>query len=151
MPFLLPPTEFSVPDLDAQGLGGTCEVQLCRSAGNWSMGFQNYTEQSIQNAYLKGLAHSGTSESIVLPYDLAIQMSEHFVYIENQFFITRYNCQWTVILYLTCDVKHRSKRSKNRESNRRRHRQPYYPCSPRTHIMEGVHYSAAPAWVHIPY
>jgi hypothetical protein len=54
MPFLLPPAEFRGPDLDAQGLSGTCEVQICRSAGNWSMGFQNCTEQSIQNAYLKG-------------------------------------------------------------------------------------------------
>ena len=54
MPFLLPPAEFRAPDLDAQGLSGTCEVQICRSAGNWSMGLQICTEQSIQNAYLKG-------------------------------------------------------------------------------------------------
>ncbi|KAF8323532.1 uncharacterized protein EI90DRAFT_3146978 [Cantharellus anzutake] len=71
MPFLLPPAEFRPQALDDLGLTGTCEVQICRSAGNWSMGFQHHVEHSIQNAYLK-----------------AIQMSEHFVYIENQFFIT---------------------------------------------------------------
>ncbi|KAG1822931.1 uncharacterized protein BJ212DRAFT_1331537 [Suillus subaureus] len=71
MPFLLPPPEFKPGELAAMGLTGTCEMQLCRSAGPWSLGTTNRTEHSIQNAYLK-----------------AIEMSEHFVYIENQFFIT---------------------------------------------------------------
>ncbi|EJT98705.1 phospholipase D [Dacryopinax primogenitus] len=71
MPFLLPPPDFHLDELDAQGLTGTCEVQICRSCGPWSMGSQNKIELSIQNAYLK-----------------AIQMSEHFIYIENQFFVT---------------------------------------------------------------
>ncbi|KAG1774856.1 phospholipase D [Suillus placidus] len=71
MPFLLPPPEFKPGELAAMGLTGTCEMQICRSAGPWSLGTCNRTEHSIQNAYLK-----------------AIEMSEHFVYIENQFFIT---------------------------------------------------------------
>ncbi|KAF8315399.1 phospholipase D [Clavulina sp. PMI_390] len=71
MPFLLPPPDFSGPDLEAEQMTGSCEVQICRSAGNWSMGLQGNVEHSIQNAYLK-----------------AIQLSEFFVYIENQFFIT---------------------------------------------------------------
>ncbi|KAG2155884.1 phospholipase D [Suillus bovinus] len=71
MPFLLPPPEFKPEELTAMGLTGTCEMQICRSAGPWSLGTSNRTEHSIQNAYLK-----------------AIEMSEHFVYIENQFFIT---------------------------------------------------------------
>ncbi|XP_006462684.1 hypothetical protein AGABI2DRAFT_186563 [Agaricus bisporus var. bisporus H97] len=71
MPFLLPPPEFKPTELAEMGLTGTCEMQICRSAGPWSMGTQSKIEHSIQNAYLK-----------------AIQMSEHFVYIENQFFIT---------------------------------------------------------------
>ncbi|KAG2065325.1 phospholipase D [Suillus decipiens] len=71
MPFLLPPPEFKPEELTAMGLTGTCEMQICRSAGPWSLGTSNRTEHSIQNAYLK-----------------AIDMSEHFVYIENQFFIT---------------------------------------------------------------
>lgn len=71
MPFLLPPPEFKPEELVAMGLTGTCEMQICRSAGPWSLGTSNRTEHSIQNAYLK-----------------AIEMSEHFVYIENQFFIT---------------------------------------------------------------
>ena len=71
MPFLLPPPDFKPSELAEQGLTGTCELQICRSAGPWSLGTQNRVEHSIQNAYLK-----------------AIQLSEHFVYIENQFFIT---------------------------------------------------------------
>ncbi|PPQ89645.1 hypothetical protein CVT25_013832 [Psilocybe cyanescens] len=58
-------------ELTQMGLTGTCELQICRSAGPWSLGTPGKIEHSIQNAYLK-----------------AIQMSEHFVYIENQFFIT---------------------------------------------------------------
>ncbi|KAF8908954.1 hypothetical protein CPB84DRAFT_1813208 [Gymnopilus junonius] len=71
MPFLLPPSEFRPGELTQMGLTGTCELQICRSAGPWSLGTPSRIEHSIQNAYLK-----------------AIQMSEHFVYIENQFFIT---------------------------------------------------------------
>lgn len=71
MPFLLPPPEFKPGELTSQGLTGTCEMQIVRSAGPWSMGTLNKVEHSIQTAYLK-----------------AIQMSEYFVYIENQFFIT---------------------------------------------------------------
>ncbi|KAG7088566.1 hypothetical protein E1B28_012546 [Marasmius oreades] len=71
MPFLLPPPEFKPGELTQMGLTGTCEMQICRSAGPWSLGTPGRIEHSIQNAYLK-----------------AIQMSEHFVYIENQFFIT---------------------------------------------------------------
>ncbi|KAG7443153.1 phospholipase D [Guyanagaster necrorhizus] len=71
MPFLLPPPEFRPGELTQMGLTGTCEMQICRSAGPWSLGTASRIEHSIQNAYLK-----------------AIQMSEHFVYIENQFFIT---------------------------------------------------------------
>ncbi|GAW06506.1 phospholipase D [Lentinula edodes] len=71
MPFLLPPPEFKPGELTQMGLTGTCEMQICRSAGPWSLGTPSRIEHSIQNAYLK-----------------AIQMSEHFVYFENQFFIT---------------------------------------------------------------
>ncbi|GJJ14636.1 hypothetical protein Clacol_008902 [Clathrus columnatus] len=71
MPFLLPPPEFKAQELTENGLTGTCELQICRSAGPWSLGTPARIEHSIQNAYLK-----------------AIQLSEHFVYIENQFFIT---------------------------------------------------------------
>ncbi|KAH9949881.1 phospholipase D [Amylocystis lapponica] len=71
MPFLLPPPEFKPGELQQMGLTGTCELQICRSAGPWSMGTPDRVEFSIQNAYLK-----------------SIQMSDHFVYIENQFFIT---------------------------------------------------------------
>ncbi|OIW29121.1 phospholipase D [Coniochaeta ligniaria NRRL 30616] len=69
-PFLLPPPDYKKEDLDALGLTGTCEVQILRSACGWSLGIDD-TESSIQSAYVK-----------------MIEESEHFVYIENQFFIT---------------------------------------------------------------
>lgn len=87
MPSLLPPPEFKPGELSALGLTGTCELQICRSAGPWSMGTPDKVEFSIQNAYLKGegLAFAYPRFSLV---KTAIQLSEHFVYIENQFFIT---------------------------------------------------------------
>lgn len=69
-PLLTPPPDLTDEEVKEMGLGGSCEVQLLRSSGNWSLGLKE-TEQSIQNAYLK-----------------LIETSEHFVYIENQFFVT---------------------------------------------------------------
>ena len=70
-PFLLPPPDFAPEELHALGLDGTCEVQILRSACAWSIGTPNKTEHSIMNAYVK-----------------MIETSEHFVYLENQFFIS---------------------------------------------------------------
>ncbi|KAI0007447.1 phospholipase D [Xylariaceae sp. FL0662B] len=71
-PFLLPPPDANPVDLEALGLSGSCEVQILRSAGDWSLGFpKDLREHSIQSAYLK-----------------LIEESEHFVYMENQFFVT---------------------------------------------------------------
>ncbi|KAK4192729.1 hypothetical protein QBC35DRAFT_483180 [Podospora australis] len=50
-------------------LDGTANIQLTRSASKWSVGVN--TEHSIANAYID-----------------AITNSKHFIYIENQFFIT---------------------------------------------------------------
>jgi phospholipase D1/2 len=54
MPFLLPPPEFRPGELIQLGLTGTCELQVCRSGGPWSLGTPGRIEHSIQNAYLKG-------------------------------------------------------------------------------------------------
>jgi phospholipase D1/2 len=70
-PFLLPPPDFNPADIEALGLDGTCEVQILRSACSWSLGTPNKTEHSIMNAYVQ-----------------MISTSEHFVYIENQFYIS---------------------------------------------------------------
>ena len=75
-PLLLPPSDFTTEELDnsplfkSLKLKSTCEVQILRSAGNWSLGLKE-TEKSIQNAYLK-----------------LIETSNHYIYIENQFFVT---------------------------------------------------------------
>lgn len=69
-PMLLPPAELTEDQLLNANLEGTCEVQFLRSSCAWSLGLKT-PEHSIQNAYLK-----------------AIEQSSHFVYIENQFFIT---------------------------------------------------------------
>lgn len=54
MPFLSPPADFTDMELKTFGLKGTCEIQICRSCGPWSMGTATSVEHSIQNAYLKG-------------------------------------------------------------------------------------------------
>jgi len=75
-PLLLPPSDFTKYELENspffQSLKtrSTCEVQVLRSAGYWSLGLKE-TEKSIQNAYLK-----------------LIETSNHYIYIENQFFVT---------------------------------------------------------------
>ena len=71
IPILLPPPDFNSADLESLGFAGTCDVQMLRSCGEWSIGTPGKTERSIQNAYIK-----------------LIETSDHFVYIENQFFIT---------------------------------------------------------------
>ncbi|GAA5892771.1 uncharacterized protein JCM6883_007468 [Sporobolomyces salmoneus] len=79
MPFLIPAPDFTPQQLQDLRITGTCEVQICRSVGPWSMGI-THVEHSIQNAYIK-----------------AIQLSDHFVYIENQFFISSTEVEGTVI------------------------------------------------------
>ncbi|RAL59022.1 hypothetical protein DID88_009051 [Monilinia fructigena] len=69
-PFLLPPPDYNKAELEDLGLTGTCEVQILRSACDWSLGLMD-TEHSIMTAYCK-----------------MIEESDHFVYMENQFFIT---------------------------------------------------------------
>jgi len=88
MPFLLPAADFTERELHDLKLQGTCEVQICRSVGPWSMGTLTKIEHSIQNAYVKC---ESTHERLALgdrELTAAIELSEHFVYIENQFFIT---------------------------------------------------------------
>ncbi|SCU82768.1 LANO_0B07470g1_1 [Lachancea nothofagi CBS 11611] len=75
-PLLTPPSDFTESEMKKSPFfqdiadRSTCEVQVLRSAGNWSLGLKK-TEHSIQNAYLK-----------------LIETSNHFVYMENQFFVT---------------------------------------------------------------
>ena len=71
MPFLMPPPDLTPVEMERYGVQGTCEVQICRSAGPWSLNTPKTVEHSVQNAYLK-----------------TIQLSDHFIYIENQFFVT---------------------------------------------------------------
>jgi len=54
---------------NTRGIKGSCRTQVLRSSAEWSSNIE--TEHSIQNAYID-----------------AIRNSQHFVYIENQFFIT---------------------------------------------------------------
>ncbi|POG77879.1 hypothetical protein GLOIN_2v1544371 [Rhizophagus irregularis DAOM 181602=DAOM 197198] len=67
-PFLTPKGEY-VSTRDESLFRGTCDVQLLRSSAEWSSGIKQ--ENSIYNAYVH-----------------LIRTSKHFIYIENQFFIT---------------------------------------------------------------
>ena len=59
-----------MPKLKETGGMGSCECQVIRSAGTWSLGL-NEPENSIHRAYLH-----------------LIDEADHFIYIENQFFIS---------------------------------------------------------------
>ena len=75
-PLLTPPSDIteeelkSLPYYDFIKDKSTCECQLLRSSGHWSLGLKE-TEDSIQKAYLK-----------------LIETSQHYMYVENQFFVT---------------------------------------------------------------
>ncbi|KAI8048754.1 uncharacterized protein B0P05DRAFT_500311 [Gilbertella persicaria] len=86
-PFLKPPLggyssyqSFKIPlesrllrsyhfDHHTSGIHGSCSVQVLRSSASWSSGIE--LEHSIQNAYID-----------------VITQAKHYIYIENQFFIT---------------------------------------------------------------
>uniref|UniRef100_A0A8C8ZWA8 Phospholipase n=1 Tax=Prolemur simus TaxID=1328070 RepID=A0A8C8ZWA8_PROSS len=70
-PFLLPKSQTTAHDLRYQVPGSVhANVQLLRSAADWSAGIK-YHEESIHNAYIH-----------------VIENSKHYIYIENQFFIS---------------------------------------------------------------
>ena len=87
-PLLTPPSDLteeemnSLPYLDAIKDRSTCECQLLRSTGNWSLGLKE-TDNSIQKAYLK-----------------MIETSQHYMYIENQFFVT--SSSWDGVQVMNC-------------------------------------------------
>ncbi|KAG0172715.1 Phospholipase D1 [Apophysomyces sp. BC1015] len=68
VPFLMPKGEY-VAVRDETKFTGSCRVQLLRSSAQWSSGIER--EHSIYNAYME-----------------CITKAKHFVYIENQFFIS---------------------------------------------------------------
>lgn len=70
-PFLLPKSQTTAHELKYQVPGSVrANVQLLRSAADWSAGIKYY-EESIHTAYVN-----------------VIENSKHFIYIENQFFIS---------------------------------------------------------------
>ncbi|KAF2718785.1 phospholipase D [Polychaeton citri CBS 116435] len=79
-PVLLPPPEFAEGELESLGMDGTCEIQILRSCSPWSIGTPNKVEHSIMNAYCS-----------------LIEQSEHFVHIENQFYISSCTVEGTTI------------------------------------------------------
>ncbi|KAF8927822.1 Phospholipase D1 [Dissophora ornata] len=79
MPILLPKPDIHLSKLDEMGLKGTCELQILRSVSSWSIGVKE-PECSILTAYIA-----------------AIERAEHFIYIENQFFISSTNVNKTIV------------------------------------------------------
>jgi phospholipase D1/2 len=79
-PVLMPPPEFDQQELDRLGMSGTCQVQILRSCAPWSIGTPNKVEHSIMTAYCE-----------------MIKGSDHFVYIENQFYISSCTVEGTIM------------------------------------------------------
>ncbi|XP_075794070.1 phospholipase D1 isoform X2 [Pelodiscus sinensis] len=70
-PFLLPKSQRTANEMKYQVPDSVCaNVQVLRSAADWSAGIK-YHEESIHNAYVS-----------------VIENSKHYIYIENQFFIS---------------------------------------------------------------
>ncbi|XP_074859720.1 phospholipase D1 isoform X2 [Carettochelys insculpta] len=70
-PFLLPKSQRTANEMKYQVPESVCaKVQVLRSAADWSAGIK-YHEESIHNAYVN-----------------VIENSQHYIYIENQFFIS---------------------------------------------------------------
>lgn len=70
-PFLLPKTQRTAKELNYHVPGASlARVQVLRSAADWSAGIK-YHEESIHEAYVQ-----------------VIENSKHYIYIENQFFIS---------------------------------------------------------------
>ncbi|XP_030431903.1 phospholipase D1 isoform X3 [Gopherus evgoodei] len=70
-PFLLPKSQRTAGEMKYQVPESVCaNVQVLRSAADWSAGIK-YHEESIHNAYVS-----------------VIENSKHYIYIENQFFIS---------------------------------------------------------------
>ncbi len=70
IPFLLPLPDYRPEELTAEGFGGAMKVQMIRSSAEWSTG--KLPEVSVYDAYIN-----------------AIEKAEHFIYIENQFFVSK--------------------------------------------------------------
>lgn len=79
-PVLIPPPEYEHGELERLGMTGTCQVQVLRSCSPWSIGTPNKVEHSIMNAYCS-----------------LIEASDHFVYIENQFYVSSTVVDGTII------------------------------------------------------
>jgi phospholipase D1/2 len=79
-PVLMPPPEYEHGELEKLGMTGTCQVQILRSCSPWSIGTPNKVEHSIMNAYCS-----------------LIESSDHYVYIENQFYISSTTVDGTII------------------------------------------------------
>ncbi|KAK9729285.1 hypothetical protein K7432_000434 [Basidiobolus ranarum] len=68
IPYLLPKGEYAI-GRDESEHKGTCRIQVLRSSAEWSSGIER--ENSIYTAYVE-----------------CIRKAKHFIYIENQFFVT---------------------------------------------------------------
>lgn len=79
-PVLMPPPEYEHGELERLGMTGTCQIQILRSCSPWSIGTPNKVEHSIMNAYCN-----------------LIEASDHYIYIENQFYISSTSVDGTVI------------------------------------------------------
>ncbi|ORX95016.1 phospholipase D/nuclease [Basidiobolus meristosporus CBS 931.73] len=68
IPYLIPKGEYAIGREDNEQKG-SCRVQVLRSSSEWSSGIER--EHSIYDAYIE-----------------CIRKAKHFIYIENQFFVT---------------------------------------------------------------
>ncbi|KAG1511951.1 hypothetical protein G6F47_007715 [Rhizopus delemar] len=83
IPFLLPKGEY-VSSRDESKFKGTCRIQVLRSSAEWSQGIKREVDKPKASRILL----TGKKYSIYNAYMECIFKAKHFIYIENQFFIT---------------------------------------------------------------
>lgn len=140
LPFLIPAADFTERELQDLGLQGTCEVQICRSVGPWSMGTLTKIEHSIQNAYVKCESVWLTEATSASSYGAMLTL-----HTSDPAFRT-FRLHREPILHHV----HRRRRRPDPEWDRRRHCRARHPRAQRGHKVEGVYCHPTLAGVHLP-
>lgn len=134
MPFLLPPADFTPADIEKLRIVGTCEAQICRSAGPWSMGTPKLIEHSSMCSLcsiVQQAKHSSSSKRLYQSYRTVRSLCLH----REPVFLHQHG-MW-LSEYRACSNRTLDCRKRGyREQDRRCYRQSDLASSPRRNAMD---------------
>lgn len=162
LPFLIPAADFTERELIDLKLQGTCEVQICRSVGPWSMGTLTKIEHSIQNAYVKCESNAAPSLHIYIVSRRVI----HYLPILGQFRSIEFHSfhiheadpansdrvVGTLPIHRkpVLHILDRRRRRSHSKQYRRRHCRASHPSTQGRDEMESVYRHSALTGLHVP-